>query len=318
MTQQTPAQARVIDPILTTHALGYVRPGNVGQFLFPRVDVGSYGGQILTFGKEGFRQYNTLRAPGGSTQRVQFGYLGEKYAILSHDLEAVVPDELATDSAAVPGIDRSSDSVDLVLDILDLGHERECAAIARDANKYDNNHKLALVGTSRWTGASGKPSTDISNAREAIRESTGLRGNVVILSPSAFTAAKNSTEVLERYKYSTPDTVTTDMLAKLWEVNAVHVGDAISAAGQNDTLSDVWGDDVIVAYVAPPSGSNRRNAARPSYGYTYSIKGHPNVRKAYRDENRVSWIHPVSNHRTPAMSGMVAGFLLQNAGAPAA
>lgn len=318
MTQQTLAQARIIDPILTTHALGYVRPGNVGQHLFPRVNVNTYGGQVLTFGKEGFRRYNTKRAPGGSTQRVQFGYLGEKYGIALSDLEAVVPDQIGNEAAQVPGLDLSSDSVDLVLDVMDLEHECECADLARNASRYDNDHKLALVGTSRWTGANGKPTTDIGNAREAIRQSIGIKGNTVILSATAFTAAQNNAEILERLKYTSPDSVTPDMLAKLWQVNAVHVGEAVVASGQDDDLSDVWGHDVIVAYVAPASGSNRRSAARPSYGYTYTITGHPNVRKAYRDENRTSWIHPVSNHRTPVMSGIVAGFLLQNAGAPAA
>lgn len=315
MSQMTPGQARLVDPILTTHAAGYVRPGNVGSLLFPRVDVAAYGGQIMTFGKEGFRRYNTKRAPGEATKRIQFGYLGEKYAIVPSDLEAVVPDELANDAAAVPGIDMSSDAVDLVLDVMELEHECECADIARNAAAYDANHKLALVGADRWAGASGTPTTDIGNAREAIRSTIGVRPNVCILAPSAFNAAQSNAEILDRLKYTSPDSVTADMLAKLWQIDKVVVGEAVSASGQADDLGDVWGDDVILAFVSPPSGGNRRSAARPSYGYTYSLRGQPNVRQAYRDENRRSWIHPVSNHRTPVLSGMTAGFLIQNAGA---
>ena len=311
----TPGQARVVDPILTTHALGYVRPGNVGQFLFPRVDVASYGGKVLTFGKEGFRRYNTKRAPGESTKRVQFGYAGVPYAIVPSDLEAVVPDELARDAAAVPAIDMSSDAVDLVLDVMELEHECECADIARNASLYDANHKLTLVGADRWAGASGTPTTDIGNAREAVRSTIGVRPNVCILSPSAFSGAQNNAEILDRLKYTSPDSVTADMLARLWQIDKVYIGEAVVASGQADDLGDVWGDDVILAFVSPPTGSNRRNAARPSYGYTYSISGQPNVRQAYRDENRKSWIHPVENHRTPVLSGMLAGFLIKDAGA---
>lgn len=318
MTQMTPGQARIVDPILTTHALGYVRPGNVGQFLFPRVDVASYGGQIMTFGKEGFRRFNTKRAPGEATKRIQFGYLGEKYAIVPSDLEAVVPDELANDAAAVPGIDMSSDAVDLVMDVMELSHECECADIAIAAANYDANHKLTLVGTDRWAGAAGTPTTDIGAAKEAIRSTIGVRPNVCVLSPSAFAGAQNNAEILDRLKYTSPDSVTADMLAKLWQIDKVYIGEAVAASGQADDLGDVWGDDVVLAYVSPPSGGNRRNAARPSYGYTYSLRGQPNVRQAYREENRRSWIHPVSNHRTPVMSGMTAGFLIVGAGgAPA-
>lgn len=315
MTQMTPGQVRVVDPILTTHAQGYLRPGNVGRMLFPIVEVGQYGGRVLTFGKEAFRRYNTKRAPGSATQRIQYGYLGNPYAITPSALEALVPDELETDAAAVPGIDMASDAVDMTLDVVELEHECECADIARDAGNYDTDHKVALTGASRWKGDSANPNTDIETAKEAVRASIGVKPNTVVLSPSAFSGAKNNANILDRIKYTGRDAVTTQMLANLWEVQNVIVGEAVSASGQDDTLSDVWGDDVIVAYVAPASGSNRRSSARPSYGYTYSIRGMPNVRQPYREENRKSWVYPVSADRTPVLSGMVAGYLIQNAGA---
>lgn len=315
MSQMTPGQARIVDPILTTHALGYQRPGNVGLFLFPRVDVATLGGRVITFGKEGFRRYDTKRAPGSATQRIQFGYEGSPYAIVPAALEAVVPDEIANEAANGPGLDASSDAVDLVLDVMELSHECDCADIARNAANYDSGHKVTLVGASRWAGASGKPTTDIGTGKEAIRATIGVRPNVCILSPTAFAAAQNNAEILDRLKYTSPDSVTPDMLAKLWQIDKVYVGEAIVASGQADTLGDVWGNDVVLAYVAPPNGSNRRNAARPSYGYTYSLRGQPNVRQAYRDENRQSWIHPVNNDRTPVLSGMVAGYLIKDAGA---
>lgn len=317
MPEMTLPQARVIDPILTTHALGYMRPGNVGHLLFPHVDVSAYGGQILQFGKEGFRRYNTKRAPGDATKRVTFGYLGTKYAIVPSDLEALVPDETANDAMAVPGIDLGSDSVDLVLDVMDLEHECECAEIATNAANYDADHKVTLAGANRWRGATGKPNTDIAVGKEAVRKTIGIKPNVAILSATAFAACQNNAEILERLKYTSPDSVTPQMLASLWQIQTVAVGEAV-VADAADTLGDVWGDDVVLAYVSPPTGSNRRSSARPSYGYTYRIRGNPNVRQPYRDENRKSWVYPVANHRTPVLSGMVAGYVIKGAGgAPA-
>ena len=315
MTQQNLGAARVIDPILSTHAQGYMRPGNVGLFLFPTVDVLTYGGQVLQFGKEGFRRYNTKRAPGAATQRVTFGYQGEKYAIVPGALEAVVPDENQNEALQVPGLDMASDAVDMVLDIHALDHELECAALARNAAKYDANHKVALVGQDRWNGNAADPTADIDDGKEAIRASIGVKPNTCILSPSAFKGARNNEKVLERIMYTGRDAVTTAILAHLWEIQNVYVGEAIVADGAADDTSDVWGHDVILAYVAPPSGSNRRSAARPSYGYTYTIKGNPNVRQPYFDNNRQSWIFPVNADRTAVMAGITAGYLIQNAGA---
>ena len=318
MTQQTNAQARVIDPILSTHAAGYVRPGNVGQHLFPTANVNTYGGQVLQFGKEGFRRYNTKRAPGAATKRITFGYEGKPYAIVPSALEALVPDENANDALKVPGIDQASDSVDLVLDVFALEHECECADIARNTANYDTDHRVALVGAARWRGANGDPTADIEAGKEAVRGSIGIRPNTVVLSASAFSAAKANAKIQDYLKHRGYDSLTTSILASMWEVSNVYVGEAVVASGQDDDLGDVWGHDVILAYVAPPSGSNRRSAARPSYGYTYAIPGQPNVRQPYRDENRVSWIYPVSNDQTPVLAGAVAGYLIQNAGAPPA
>lgn len=318
MTQQTTAQSRVVDPILTTHAQGYMRPGNVGRLLFPIAIVAQYGGQVLEFGKEAFRRYNTQRAPGSAIKRVTFGYAGKPYAIVPNALEATVPDENDNEARQVPGLDLASDSVEVVLDVMELSHEYECADLARNASLYDVNHKVALVGQNRWKGTVGDPSVDIQTAIEAVRKSVGVRPNIVVLSASAFAACQFNPKILDRLKYTGRDAVTVEILAKLWNVKTVEVAEAVGASGADDDLSDIWGDDVIVAYVAPATGGNRRSAARPSYGYTYSITGMPAVKKPYYENNSLSWIYPVIADRKPVLSGITAGYLIQNAGAPAA
>lgn len=318
MTQQTLKQARIIDPILTTHAQGYARPANVGRFLFPMATVAGYGGQVIEFDKSSFRRFQTRRAPGSATKRVTFGYAGKPYAIVPNGLEAVVPNEVLNDASLVPGFDVAADYVDSTLDVMELAHEYECAEIARNPANYDNDHKMTLVGADRWTGANGDPTRDVVTAREAIRKSIGMRPNTLLLPSSAFNACEYNPKILDRIKYTGRDSVTAELLAKLWNVQNVIVADAIGADGADDELADVWGDDVILAYVAPPSGSNRRSAARPSYGYTYTITGMPLVRKPYLDENANSWIYPVAADRTPVLSGITAGFLIRGAGGPAA
>jgi hypothetical protein len=312
MTQQNLSQSRVIDPILTTHAQGYVRPGNIGKLLFPIAIVAQYGGQVLEFGKEAFRRYNTQRAPGSAIKRVNFGYAGKPYAIVPNALEATVPDETDNEARQVPGLDLASDSVDVVLDVMELSHEYECADLARNASLYDVNHKVALVGQNRWKGTAGDPSVDIQTAIEAVRKSVGVRPNIVVLSASAFAACQFNPKILDRLKYTGRDAVTVEILAKLWNVKTVEVAEAVGASGADDDLSDIWGDDVIVAYVAPATGGNRRSAARPSYGYTYSITGMSAVKKPYSEN------YPVIADRKPVVSGITAGYLIQNAGAPAA
>lgn len=66
---------------------------------------------------------------------------------------------------------------------------------------------------------------------------------------------------------------------------------------------------MILAYApATPSGMEE-----PSYGYTYTMKGHPFVEQGRWDGDTRSWVHGVSYERVPVLSGITAGYLIQNA-----
>jgi hypothetical protein len=318
MSQQTLAQTRVVDPILSEHARGYRRPGNVAQALFPLATVSAYGGKVIQFGKESFRLYNAKRAPGSNVKRIDFGYEGDPYAIVPQALEAKVPWERMRDANAVPNINLATRATNLVLSALQLGQEYDSAQLARDASKYDNDHKVNLAGANRWTGDDGDPTVDIATAMEAIGDSVGIEGNTVLLSRKAFNAAKLHPKIIERVKYTSAQSVTLDLLKALWNVDNIVIGGAKVATGQNDAFSDVWGTDVVVAYVAQGDGDGMGNAEEPSYAYTYQIEGMPTVEEPYQDRNARSWIYPTANDCTPVLSGMSAGYLIQNAGAAAA
>lgn len=316
MTQQTLNQTRVIDPLLSTHARGYARPGNVGKRLFPVVEVDQYGGQILEFGKESFRAYNTARAPGTNTKRIDIGYAGKPYAIIPNALEVKVPRERMQDASQVPGVDLAGQAVDTAMGALELSQEVAAATLARDANAYPATNKVTLAGT-RWTQAGSNPTADIQAGRNAIRKQIGVYPNLVVLSPSAFLACQTNAAIIDRLKYTGRDSVTVEMLAQLWQVKEVVVGEAVAATGQNDDFGDVWGNDVVMAYVPKALGSgNKFSQAEPSYGYTYSMRGMPAVESPYYDNNAKSWIYGVSQDQTPVIAGITGGYLIQGAGAP--
>lgn len=312
MTQQNLSQTRVIDPILSTHARGYKRPGNVYKFLFPEVPVNTYGGQTLQFGKESFRAYNTARAPGSNTKRIDIGYAGKPYSIVPNALEGKVPRERLRDASQVPGIDLGSQAVDVVMGALELSMEVTAANLARDASQYAAGNKVALT-TTRWTQAGSNPSADVMAGVNAVRKSIGVRPNLCVLSASAFAALQTNAAIIDRVKYTGRDSITVEILQTLWQIKKVVVGEAVAATGQNDSFGDVWGDDVVLAYVAEGSGSNF-NQAEPSYGYTYMIEGMPAVEQPYYDNNAKSFIYGVSDDKAPVIAGADAGYLIQGAG----
>lgn len=305
----TSAQRRVNDPILSTVVQGYKHPEHVGIFLFPAVPVAVSGGKVIEFDKAAFRLYNTLRAPGSATKRITFGYQGKPYSLENHALEAAVPREHLRDASMVPGIDLGSRAVNNVMRVESLVLENDQATIARNLTNYDANHKVTLSGTAQWNDyANSDPIGDVKAGREAVRSSTGVYPNVIEISALVMAKLSEHPNILDKIKYTQRGVVTAELLAILFEVDRVVIGKAIGFA-DDDTTIEVWGKDVVMAYVPTnPSGMEE-----PSYGYTYTMQGHPAVEVPYWDPNSKSWIYGVANERDPVLSGIASGFIIKNA-----
>ena len=145
-----------------------------------------------------------------------------------------------------------------------------------------------------------------------MRSQTGKRANTVLLSPKAFNAVKQHPKIIDRIKFTSRDSVTTDLLATLWSVSRVVVGDAIYEDQATGLLADVWGKDVVVAYTEI---GTLADAGLPSYGYTYRLRGYPLVEVPYMDRSAKLWAYPVNDERSPVLAASGAGFLIKGASA---
>lgn len=304
-----PSQARVIDPILTEVARGYMNPGYVGEALFPVIPVGQRGGRVIRFGKEHFMRYATQRAPGTNFATVEFGYSAESYSLIQHALRGKVPIELLEEAKAVPGIDFSKNAVTQTMEIIRLETEIQRAELALNAALYDSANKLTLSGSTQWSHADSDPATAISNAGEVIRSKTGRRPNVLLLGAKTFAGMRNHPKIIDRIKYTGRDSITPDMLAQLFGVEKVVVGGAVTADADG-VFSDVWGKHAVLAYSAP---APLASMGTPSYGYTYQMRGYPIAEPGFFDRDTDSWLYPVKEEVDPQLVGAEAGFLFTNA-----
>lgn len=311
MPQMTPAQARVIDPILTEVAQGYQDNEFIGQYLFPTVQVKQRGGKILSFGKEDFMLYNTARAPGQNTKRVRFGYSGANYALESHSLEGVLEIENMQEAIAVPGIDLGNITVSKTQAIIAKRLEKQQADLATNPANYAAGNKITLSGTSQWSDFSGTsdPIKDVEAGKEAVRKATGKRPNTIVMGAAVFAMLKQHPKVLERIKYTGRDIATPELLASLFSVDKVYVGDAVYST-DDGAFVDVWGKSVVLAYTVKAGAAER---GVPSFGYTYQLEGYAIVEEPYFDRPAKSWIYPVTDEVAPVIAGATAGYLISNA-----
>lgn len=307
MPQQTPAQARVIDPILTSVARGYrSNKSPIANLLFPLVGVTSRGGTIISFGKEDFKLISSARAPGSATKRIQFGYDSGKYSLTDYRLEGSVPLQILEEGQAVPGINHANMAIGKVRNMQALEREKQAADMALNAASYAASNKVTLSGTDRWDDyVNSDPVADVNDAKEAVRAQIGIRPNVLVLGPKVLTAVRSHTKILARLSTAQDrPPATLAQLALIFEVAQVVEGEAIYHDGTS--FQDVWGKYALLAYTEPAS---LVEMGSPNFGYTYQLENYPVAEEAYFDRNTQSWYYPVADARQPQLVGASAGFL---------
>lgn len=315
MPQMTLAQARVINPVLTSIAQGIKQNTLVGDVLFPMVPVGQRAGNIITFGREDFMQYSGLvRAPGTATKRVQFGYSGSQYALVDYSLEGSLPIETLQEAQASANgfsIDMADVTLRKTVSIMNLRLEIAQAALATTLANYPAANRTTLSGTSQWSDYSGTsaPATVVETAKEQIRASIGKRPNVMVVGPVVFARLRQHPQIRDYIKYANREVATPAILAEFFGVSQFIVADGIQATDAG-VLSDIWGKHAILAYTETDTLANM---GTPTFGYTYNLGGYPVVEEPYYDRQHKTWYFPVTRAEAPVIAGSSAGYFIQNA-----
>ena len=303
------SQSRVIDPVLSKIAQGFLNGDLIGSALFPVVPVNQRAGKVVQFGKEAFLTYETARAPGTKVNRIDIGYGSQNFALVDHAISGRVPVELMEEAEAVPGINLASAALETARRALALRLERDQGALATNAALFAASNKQTLSGTSQISDPLGDPITLVEDAKNVIRGKIGVRGNTVIMGAAVFNKIKTNPKVIDRIKYTGRDIPTLELLASLFDVKRVLIGDAIQSDDAG-VVTDVWGKSLIVAYT---DLGTLAEMGRPSFGYTYQLNGYPAVGIPRYDGDHRQWLYDVFDASQPVIAAADAGFLYSNA-----
>ncbi len=250
-------------------------------------------------------------------KRVPIGYFGRPYQLINEALDAELPREMGRDAQEVAGVELSMRAVNTVMRALRLGLEIDQAAIARNLNSYPAANRVTLSGTAQWSHADSDPVATVDTGMEAIRRATGMNPNVIVLPAGVYRVARRHPRVRSAFGGVNAGSLGVQQLAQAFDIPRVVVAGAVSAATAEPiaaeapagVFSDVWGRDVILAYAPErPSGMEE-----PSFGYTYTMQGHPFVEQERWDGDTRSWVHGVTYERVPVLSGISAGYLIRDA-----
>ncbi|MBC7215682.1 MAG: hypothetical protein H5U28_10840 [Burkholderiaceae bacterium] len=303
------SKLRIVDPVLTNLAIGYSNDQFVGDALMPFVLVDKEGGKIPVFGKEHFKLYATERALRAKSNRISPEDIGAiDIALDEHDLE--YPIDYREDAESAFPLQARATAV--VTEGIRLRHEVMVATLAQNPASYPTGNKIALSGTSQFTDTTNSdPEGVITDAKAAVRAKIVREPNTMVIGYAAWMALKKHPKLRAILSDTRQRVLQLADLRDIFEIPNIFVGRAVTA---NDAgvVSDVWGDNIVLAYV-PQTTMAQRSPYEPSYGYTLRRRGQPVV-DTRTEDGKIELIRNTDIFR-PYLLGAEAGYLISNTNA---
>ena len=298
-------QLRIVDPVLTNIARGYRNAQYVGEALFPLADMDKEAGIVPLFGKEAFRLWDTERAIRAQSNLMTPDDLNTLDVVLrEHDLAYPVDYREQAESM----FDAEARAAKRVKEAIDLRREVSCAALAQNVNTYLSGGKVALAGASQWSASGGDPVAVVETGKEVVRSRIGIRPNTILMGASVYAALKFHSKLQGALGANEAKLITLEHLRTLFGIQNIVVGEGLAG---DSTTADIWGDNLVLAYVAQPGAGEKSDYETPSFGYTLRKKGMPETDKYDTNGGKVRFVRHTDMYK-PVVVGADAGYLISD------
>ena len=307
----TLSKSRIVDPVLTNLATGYTNADFVGDQLMPFVAVEKEGGKIPKFGQEHFKVYATERALRAASNRIAPPDVGSvDVALDEHDLETAI-DYREEAESMFPLQARATANV---VEGIRLRHEVMVADVVQNLASYPAGNKITLTGTAQFTHADSDPEGVVDDAKAAVRAKTVKDPNTLVIGFACWRVLKRHPKLKAILSDSRPRLVQLADLREVFEIQNIVIGKAVRASDKG-VVSDIWGDNMVLAYVPGAAGDmNARSPYEPSFGYTLRKRGQPVVDTYVEAGGKVQLIRNTDIFR-PFLLGAEAGYLIKDTNA---
>lgn len=300
------SKLRVVDPVLTNLARGYSNTQYIGAMLFPIVEVDKEAGKIPQFTKEAFKIYNTERAIRAKSNRINpESRESIDFVLTEHDLEYPM-DYREIDEDIMP---LKMHAANVTSEGILLKLEKNIADTVQNLSTFPSGNKVTLSSADKFTTLTSDPFTVFDTAKESIRQKIAKRPNVCVLGASSYRALKNHPSVIDRIKYTQHAVITPELLKNLLDFDQLYIGDAVSADDAG-SFSDIWSDNVIIAYVPQVQSDVPRTIYEPAFAYTLRKKSYPLV-DTYVENGKIEIVRN-TDILIPKVVGAEAGYLIND------
>lgn len=272
------------DSALEAISVAYKPEGMIASQLSPSVPVKHDTDKYYVYSKNALSLPETLRAPGAAANEADFDVSTASYVLAKHSLKKLVTDDEVNnaDVALKPRIDATENLTWRILQ----RREKALATLVGTRSNWANIASLSSTFAFNQNTTLSNPITILDSATAVIVQNSGMKPNTLVLDYSTFLAAKEHVSIIDRIKFTSPDSVTEGMLAKLLNVARLLVPYAVENNG-NESLADsmafMWTDCAWLAYIEQAPGLKKPSAL---YTFEQQSQGNPYRVKAWREEER--------------------------------
>lgn len=281
MPQPTPRDVH-IDAALSNLSVAYIQDASnfIADKVFPIVNVQKQSDKYFKYEKGAFfRDEAKRRAPATESAGSGFGLGTDTYFCDKWALHKDVDDDTVANSD--PAIDPYGDATNFVANSLLIRRERLFADAYMKTGVWGTD-ETGGTNFAQWDDeATSDPADDAKRVRISMLSKTGYAPNTMTVGYEVYEALKKHPLIMEKFRYSGKESITTDMLARYFEVERFLVAQSVytsSAEGVADaslTMAFIHGKNVLFSF-APRVPS----LMMPAAGYIFGWAGLTGVNNA--------------------------------------
>ncbi len=274
-----PSQQDVhVDAVLTNISIAYMQntDGFVSTKVFPVIGTDKQTNTYFVYRKnDWFRDEAQRRAD--STESAGSGYNLDRdfFGCDVYAFHKDVGDQVVANSDSPLAPDR--DATQFVSSRLLLRQEIQWSSDYFKTAAWGTDSTGVAAGPTgnqfvQWNNyATSTPIEQIEAGKESIVSVTGFMPNTLVLGYQVMRQLKHHPDIRDRFKYTSSQNITADILARLFEVDRVLVAWGVKATnleGETSAYSFIHGKSALLCYTNPNPG-----LLAPSAGYVFQWRG---------------------------------------------
>ena len=264
--------------VLSGVSVMYKNDSYIADQVLPVVPVKKESDLYYTYTRN-WRLPVALRAAGAEAAEVEWNVGSDTYSCIEYALKDLLPDRVRNNADKPLSMD--ADTTENLTDLIQLGREKRVADVVFTSGNHGSTS--ALSGTNQWDDYAGSdPIGDVRTAMNTVHAASGKLPNTMVMGREVFIKLLDHPDVLERIKYTQKGKITVGILASLFEVDKILVGNALydsSTVDASESLGYIWGKNVALIYAQQSPGLKK-----VSYGYQFQSRGFRT--KKWREEGR--------------------------------